>query len=511
MHELERVLERQVRQFAAGVRRSHIVLLGVRRPALLTYLTGAVFLGAFLTRAAWFYRAPFHPDESTILWMALDALRDPSVPDHGLVSSFHVFQPPGLVWVTLPFVALGGGRPEFVIVAFALLNASAIALLVATVARSWGFFHAAALGTFLLVGPDAFYSAHVWHPSLYTAALCLMLTAGIRLKEGSSWWAATLVAIPGLYALIHYSGFILIAPAAVLLLLARKPLPSLLPPAITGAFLAVCAWIPFLVFENGRDWVDLRTLSDAADDSSTLRGKFGARLDSIWFAATHLGESVYGAVQLTALIVATVLFALLVAVVLRRWRDPGFALPAAMLASGLGAQVAVDQGERTDVLMLWHVPLYALAAWGLVQAVGLTRALFARRVVPAIVAAGLVSLVLAMGSSDLANSIRAVPYEDRLNAKWRAARAGTPVVYEAGLYPVRSVNRYYLPCDPPYDWGSEIWYLRDVLTPGAGRGAALIGGAFRGRAPPPCGRVWFRPPASNSRSSIRRWSLALAS
>ena len=49
------------------------------------WITGAVFFGAFLSRSIWFYDAPFHPDESTVLWMALDAVRHPQIPEHGLV------------------------------------------------------------------------------------------------------------------------------------------------------------------------------------------------------------------------------------------------------------------------------------------------------------------------------------------------------------------------------------------------------------------------------------------
>ena len=219
---------------------------------------------------------PFHPDESTVLWMALDAVRDLHLPDHGLVSSFHVFQPPGLVWVTLPFVALGGGRPAVVIVAFAILNAAAIAFLVYTVASRWGL--RAALGAFLIIGPDA-YSAWVWHPSLYTAAVALMLAAGIRLRDGSVWWAAALIAIPGLYALIHYSGFVLFPPALALALLSRRAWASLFAPAITGLAVTLIAWVPFFAFEIDRNWRDLRGLSDAVDDSSTLWAKLEDRLE----------------------------------------------------------------------------------------------------------------------------------------------------------------------------------------------------------------------------------------
>ena len=55
-----------------------------------------------------------------------------------------------------------------------------------------------------------------------------------------------------------------------------------------------------------------------------------------------------------------------------------------------------------------------------------------------------------------------------------------------GVDPDASANTLYLPCDPPYDWGSEVWYLREVLRPGSGLSQAAEGGAFRWRAGPPC-------------------------
>jgi hypothetical protein len=192
---------------------------------------------------------------------------------------------------------------------------------------------------------------------------------------------------------------------------------------------------------------------------------------------------------LSKVIWALVVLAFLVAVIRRRWRDPGFALPAAMLGSGLAAQVAVDQGGRSDVLMLWLVPLYALAAWAVVQALVLTRLVVHSRAAAPAVAIIVVILVTTIGSVDLANSIRSTPYDERLSEKWEAARAQTPVRSEAAIHPGLSVNRFYLPCDPPYDWGSEIWYLEDVLQPGSGRRAAREAGAFRGRQPPPCSRT----------------------
>lgn len=481
-----------------------------RRAALAPVVTvAAVFTAAFLSRAIWFPAARFHPDASTALWIALDAVRQPQIPDHGLVSSFLVFQPPGLVWLTMPFVALGAGQPEPVIVAFALANASAIALLVATVARFWGIVYAVSLGCFLVVGPDAFFSAWIWHPSLYTAALAMLMVAGIRLRQGSAWWALLLIAVPGLYALIHYSGLLLFGPAAALLALSRREWRSTVFPLLGGAMLVLCAWAPFLAFEASRDWVDLRTLIDAADDSSTVWAKLNGRLDALGFGLTHLGGSLYGSVQLTSVIRVLTAFALVAALMRRRWQDLGFAVPAVVLASGLFVQFAVDQGERRDVLMLWHVPLYALAAWGLVQLVDVVRIVVARPAVAPIVAAGAVALIVTFGGSDLANSIRATPYEERLSEKWRVARLDTPVEHGMSVTQRRSPNAYYLPCDPPWGWGSEIWYLQEVLDRGSGLKAAVAAGAFRWRQPPPCPRYVdtasiSRSPPSGRYDSARR-------
>lgn len=458
----------------------------MRHWPLSTWLIGAVLAAAFLSRSVWLGEAQFHPDESTVLWMALDAVRDRQLPDHGLISTYHAFQPPGLVWVTMPFVALGGGRPELVIVAFALLNAAAIGLLVATAARFWGLVYATALGSFLIVGPDAFFSALVWHPSLYTGAIALILTAGIRLRVGSYWWAAVLAAVPGLYALIHYSGFVLYAPALALLVLGRRRWAGLVIPVLSGTVVAACAWLPFLWFEADRDWADLTMIAGAADDSGSLAGKLDDRLRALWFAISHLGQSLHDAVVLTPVIQALALIAFVIAVVRRRWRDPGFALPAAVLASGVAAQVIANQGERTDVLMLWLVPLYALAAWAVAQASELAQLAVAGRATSAGVIAVVGVLVLALGSIDLVRAIGDVPANQTLSDRWRAARANAPVQYQAGVDPDSSANTDYLPCDPPYDWGSETWYLQEVLHPGSGLRAAIEGGAFRWRQGPPC-------------------------
>jgi len=445
-------------------------------------ISGTVFVVAFLSRSVWLSLADFHPDESTVLWMALDAVRDPQIPDHGLISTYHVYQPPGLVWVTMPFVAIGGGRPEPVIVGFAMLNAASITLLVATYARLCGLVCAVVLGTFLVVGPDAFYSALVWHPSLYTAATCLVLAAGVRLGKGSRWWATVLTAVPGTYTLIHYSGVVLAAPALALLVLSRREWRQLATPAAAGLGVAVCAWLPFLVFQVDRHWIDLRTALAAGDEGGSIRHKLAGRLSDLDFAVRHLGQSLHDSVGLTWVLCPLVVLAVAIAVARRQWRDPGFLLPAVVVVTGVLMQVAFDQGERQDVLMLWLVPLYALAAWAVSQVASLV-ADGPRRV--AVVSAAAL-LIAAVGGVDLVRAVRATPESQRLDEAWHEARSGAPVAYPAGVGPDASANTFYLPCDPPYDWGSQIWYLREVLRPGSGLRDAAAAGAFRWRAGPPC-------------------------
>jgi 4-amino-4-deoxy-L-arabinose transferase-like glycosyltransferase len=454
----------------------------VRAWAPLPWLTAAAFAGAFLSRAVWFYRAGFHPDESTVLWMALDAVRDIELPDHGLISSYGVYQPPGMVWVTMPFVALGGGRPELVIVGFAVLNAAGIALLVATVGRAFGLAYAGVLATFLIVGPDAFFSAAVWHPSLYTGAMGLLLTAGIRLRSGSRWWAAVLVGVPGVYALAHYSGVVMFAPTLALLVLSRRAWRQLVAPAVAALGVVVCAWVPFLLFEVDRAWLDVRTILDAGDSGGSPSQRVGERLDGLWFAFTHLGQSLHGPVDLTWVLWALIGLGLAIAVARGRWREPSFILPAVVIITGLVAEVVANQGPRQDVLMLWLVPWYALAACATAEIASLARDVQRRWVVSAAVAV----LALVVGGNDLANAIRATPYDQRLNAVWHVARTGVPVDYPAAVDPATSVNTKYIPCDPPYDWGSEVWYLREVLHPGSGLSDAVEAGAFRWRRGPPC-------------------------
>lgn len=426
-------------------------------------LTAGVFIAAALSRDVWLSHAQFHPDESSVLWMALDAIRHHTLPDHGLISSYSAFQPPGLVWMTLPFVALGGGRPEFVIAAFGLLNAGALAFLIATVAREWGLKVAALISPLLIVGPDASMSSWVWHPSLYTAAIATLIAAGLRLRSGSRWWAVVVIAIPGLYGLIHYSGFVLVGSSLLLLLLSRRKIGDLWVPLVIGIALTLMAWTPFLSFEAQRHWSDFTTISNNADAGSTFSLNIHQRYGATKFALRHLGRGFYGAVLLTPVVVWLAFAAFIVSAVRRKLAAPVL-VPSAVLAGGVAVQIVTNMAARTDVLMLWLVPLYMLAGWTLSQI---------RWTTPAILA---VVGVMVLGSIDLDRAVRKTPAPHTLSHEWEAARSKAPVHYEPA-----APSTLYLPCDPPWYWGAETWYLEEVLHPGDGIKAAVAANAFAGR------------------------------
>ena len=392
--------------------------------------------------------------------MALDAVRE-LLPNHGLVSSYRAFQPPGLVWAAAPFVALAHGRPEIAMIGFGVLNAASITLLVITVARRWGFPMAITAAAFFVVGPDVVMSPMIWHPSLYTAATCLVLTAGIRIRDGSAWWALPLALVPGLYALIHYSGLVLYGPALTLLVLSRRPPRLLVAPVLVAAGVTLLAWVPFLRFEIDRDWVDIRMILNASDQTPGVLHKITGRGRGGIEAVLHLGQGWHGVVLLTPLLVGLPILAVLLAAWRRRF-DEAVVLPAAVVLSGLAVQVLTNMGSRFDVLLLWLPALVLMSAWVVTQVPW-------RAAVPIGVA-----LVIALGATSVVRAIGDTPPDQTLSAVSAKADSRPNLTYQ-DLF---TLNGVYLPCDPPYTWGTETWYLEEADDSGAGVSAAPRAGAF---------------------------------
>jgi hypothetical protein len=337
-------------------------------------------------------------------------------------------------------------------------------LLVVTVARRWGYPMAIIAAVFFVVGPDVVMSPMIWHPSLYTAATCLVLTAGIRIRDGSAWWALPLALVPGLYALIHYSGLVLYGPTLALLLLSRRRPRDLVTPVLVAAAATLLAWVPFLRFELDRDWVDLRQILHASDQATGLHKITGRGRGGIE-AMLHLGQGWHGVVLLTPLLVGLPVLAILL-MAWRRRLEEAVVLPAAVVMSGLAVQVLANMGSRFDVLLLWLPALVLLSAWVVTQ-------------IPWRAAAPIgTALVLVLGATSLVRAIGDTPHDQTLSAVSAQADRRPSLTYQ-DLF---TLNGVYLPCDPPYTWGSETWYLEEADHAGAGVAAAGHAGAFRDRS-----------------------------
>jgi hypothetical protein len=181
----------------------------------------------------------------------------------------------------------------------------------------------------------------------------------------------------------------------------------------------------------------------------------------------HLGQGWHGVVLLTPLLVVLPLSALLLC--WRRRRLPeAVVIPVVCVVAGVSAQVVADMGSRYDVLLLWLPALYLLGGWLVAQIP--TRPLYVAALV----------CVLLLGATSLVRSIQDTEQSQTLRAQRAAADADREQSYE-DLFQLNSI---YLPCDPPYTWGVETWYLMEVETSGTGARAAARAGAFSDRAEP---------------------------
>lgn len=413
-----------------------------------------VFASALLARVAWLWQwAPFSADPGTSLWMALDAVRGRHIPDHGLVSSLHVFQPPGLVWVIMPWSWLGSGEPRVVMVGLGVMNAVAIACLGLLVFHRLGGRIALAFASIAVCGPDAFNSALIWHPSLFAAAACVLTIAGVRCREGSRVWTAIMLLVPSTYGLIHYSGLAMFAPAGAILLLERRRWRAFVGPGLVAALVSVVLWLPFLRFEYNRHWVDLRAVSSARAGGSRGLG----------FA---VGQGLHGWVPLTPVLLVTVGL-VLIAAIIGKVDDPMLLGVVSIWAAGVLYQELTGTGYRHDVFMLWLIPEYLIAAY-----------LIGQPYVPRRLFVAVIVTNVSLGTVGLMRYVTEQPKAERLRSAESQFHTGASLAFD-DLF---GLGRYYLPCDPPYSLSTGTWYLLERRQAGAGRSAAEAAGAFRARA-----------------------------
>jgi hypothetical protein len=415
------------------------------------------FSGSLIVRA---YRLPdvhFARDQAVALWMALDATRQGFVPDHGLVSSVLAYQPPGLIWLMVPAIMVGRGDPLVVMLCFAVLSSVGIAVLVWSVAQGWGVRLALLLAALLATNPaDALAPALLWHVSLYMGAVALYLAAALQLNRGASrWWAFAVGGVPVAYTLIHYSGFMLF-PIALVLLPARRWRGLALPFAL-GGLAGLLLWAPFALFEMRVGWQDLLAVAAAGGRDGALdRIDESARIVAAWGTGRWIEAGRVSAITFM-LAVGGYVYGMLT-------RQPMARLAGICLIAGTILQAALGMGDRSDIGMLWNAPLLVLAALALQH--------LPHRAVTYGVLAGVIAGNLYIFARVHDQFIERGETLDQTRARAAMGDSWRRSAEDVQRTPPETAR--YLPSDPPVvaGTGSEVWYLREVAEPGAGRRAA---------------------------------------
>ena len=332
------------------------------------------------------------------------------------------------------------------------------------------------MSAFFVVGPDAAMSTWIWHPSLFSGAISLLIAAGIRLRSGSRWWASVVVVIPWAVRTAPLLGVRAIWIRSRPVGPSRCRWSDLAVPVLTGLAVALVAWIPFLLFENRRGWSDFRTIANATDAHRSVFGKLLERLHEIPFVLVHLGRGLHSRVHLTPLILAGALGALWFAV-RRRSTDAAVMVPVVVLAGG-------GRGRGRDERRWADGRPHALAASALpCCAAGQSPVAAPRRERACARTVPRDSPAVDHGRRDCRRArrrrARSAPGHHR-----HASREHTRVSTECRTATTRRSTTWRatptldLPCDPPYDWGSETWYLEERAHPGTGIRAATRGRAF---------------------------------
>jgi Dolichyl-phosphate-mannose-protein mannosyltransferase len=215
-------------------------------------------LGAVLTLQGWKSRIPRFD-----MVMSIEATQDlidrGAFPDNGILTSFGSFTPPGVTWLLLPGLVVFQDPRLFEYVGSVGLFVGTLCGIFFLARRYFGFrsallavalYSCSELG--LLAGSTLFLTYttrcfYVW----------MIYCVGRWVDEDNPRFlaGAILVWAAGMYVFMEMAPAILVVPA---IWLSNRPSVRLAPLAI-AAVLAGALWYPYLRFEAGRDFVDLRS------------------------------------------------------------------------------------------------------------------------------------------------------------------------------------------------------------------------------------------------------------
>lgn len=266
------VLYRLMRSAAACLVLSAIAAWMFSRMWRRVNLDGPVWAGLAMGVSAFLrlYRADlveFKADQASTVWQAIKAVRTPLLPDHGLVSSYMTYQPPGQTWIFMP-PALFSSDPLVFSLYEILLSLIAMGWAARSVAMLLGAGTGVRMLWILAATPVAvLYSRLVWAHGLMILLGGGFLVAALALvHRGQGKAAIPLCGIASLAGLTYFPGLLWVIPLAGVLWLGRRHLTA--RRLTWGVLLAGLLWIPYLRFEASRGYRDLRTLGHVTGEVS---------------------------------------------------------------------------------------------------------------------------------------------------------------------------------------------------------------------------------------------------
>jgi len=236
-----------------------------RRELVLLFLILLLAAGLRLTRLD---LIEFKYDEATWARSALAIVHEGRLPALGMVSSLGPYHPPLMSYLlALPFAL--SRDPRLAAGWIALLGVAAVGL-TWWVGRTYFGRRVGLLAALLLSAcPWAvIHSRKTWTQSREALTLLFIAAVLALVARRKPWALAAALAATGLLISIHLGGLAFVLMLLLLAVLFRRSIRPL--PALVGLLLFLLILSPYLLYEVGHDWPNLRSFVNLAGQTATL-------------------------------------------------------------------------------------------------------------------------------------------------------------------------------------------------------------------------------------------------
>lgn len=217
----------------------------------------------FLALAVNVAKIPSYPvkfDQAQVLYLTRGAFTDVGFPTHGILNSLKAYNPPFFVWLYIFPMAVTDDPSQVLILPAVVLHAASMVILFSLGRRYIGPKAGLVAAAVYALTPQGLYFGHSsWAQGLLPSFYLLFLFCVSRwLLEGKGWYAAPTLFLAAWTTGIHWAGALTLG-VLIILSLCLRGVPKVTP-VLVGAVLSLLIWAPYLGFEKGRSFSDLRAL-----------------------------------------------------------------------------------------------------------------------------------------------------------------------------------------------------------------------------------------------------------